>query len=270
MIKSCEYSLLKIVQCFLELYGGTTTIKATGEILNLKQLQTKIKNMENKEFEFADKYVDNTKEKQGIIWELSPFNGYICFFKSVWHTKSKEQVQKDVENGDLLPYYNFNYLIKDEKAQKMEKEYIGVVCENKDTIWRLQDNGDYKCINDTFYNDVSAIEILSDVNNGYLIPYNAGLDFDTDKIASDILSIHPGTNVDTNKEVVNGPAHYGGKDNVYEAIKVIEAWNLNFNLGNLIKYISRAGKKNKDTLLEDLKKASWYLNREINNIENGK
>ena len=57
--------------------------------------------------------------------------------------------------------------------------------------------------------------------------------------------------------------YYGGTDNPYEAIKVIEAWGLNFSLGNVIKYVSRAGKKNKDTYLEDLKKAKWYIEREI-------
>ena len=67
------------------------------------------------------------------------------------------------------------------------------------------------------------------------------------------------------KETVNYPAHYGGEDNPYEAIKVIEAWSLGFNLGNTVKYISRAGKKN--PRLEDLKKARWYLDREISNLE---
>lgn len=68
-----------------------------------------------------------------------------------------------------------------------------------------------------------------------------------------------------NKELVNHPDHYGGQDNPYEAIKVIEAWDLGFNLGNTVKYISRSGKK--DSKLQDLKKALWYLNREINNLE---
>lgn len=43
---------------------------------------------------------------------------------------------------------------------------------------------------------------------------------------------------------IDHPDHYGGKDNPYEAIKVIEAWDLGFCLGNAVKYISRAGKKN--------------------------
>lgn len=61
-------------------------------------------------------------------------------------------------------------------------------------------------------------------------------------------------------EQVNHPAHYGG-DNTYEAIKVIEAWGLNFRLGNCVKYIARAGKKGNRLL--DLQKALWYLQREI-------
>ena len=61
---------------------------------------------------------------------------------------------------------------------------------------------------------------------------------------------------------VNHPLHYGG-DTTYEAIKVIEAWGLGFCLGNTVKYISRSGKKDPAKELEDLKKAAWYLNREI-------
>ena len=64
---------------------------------------------------------------------------------------------------------------------------------------------------------------------------------------------------------VNHPQHYGGSDNIYEAIKVIEAHHLNFCLGNAIKYILRAGKK--DDLLQDLRKAKFYLDREIDKTQ---
>ena len=67
-------------------------------------------------------------------------------------------------------------------------------------------------------------------------------------------------------EQINHPAHYGGADNPYEAIKVIEAWNLGFSLGNAVKYISRAGRRG-DSKLQDLKKSRWYLDREIQNLE---
>jgi Protein of unknwon function (DUF3310) len=62
---------------------------------------------------------------------------------------------------------------------------------------------------------------------------------------------------------VHHPQHYGGGDNPYEAIKVIEAWELGFHLGNAVKYIARAGLKPGADRLEDLRKAAWYLQREI-------
>ena len=74
--------------------------------------------------------------------------------------------------------------------------------------------------------------------------------------------------MENNKEMVNHPNHYGGEENVYEAIKVIEAWDLDFHLGNTVKYISRAGKKGVNKELEDLKKAKFYLDRKIKNLEN--
>jgi len=58
---------------------------------------------------------------------------------------------------------------------------------------------------------------------------------------------------------VNSPSHY--KDGGIETIDFIEAKQLNYNLGNVIKYVSRAGKKG--DRIEDLKKAQWYLAREI-------
>jgi hypothetical protein len=65
---------------------------------------------------------------------------------------------------------------------------------------------------------------------------------------------------------VDHPYHYGGNGNPYETINVIEAWDLGFCLGNAVKYISRAGKKNPDTEIEDLKKAIWYINRRIQEL----
>jgi Protein of unknwon function (DUF3310) len=64
-------------------------------------------------------------------------------------------------------------------------------------------------------------------------------------------------------DVVNSPAHYtyGG----IETIDFIEAKQLNYHCGNVVKYVSRAGKKGER--LEDLRKAQWYLNREIERLE---
>ena len=68
-----------------------------------------------------------------------------------------------------------------------------------------------------------------------------------------------------NKDMVNHPAHYGG-DNPMEVIKIIDHYELGFALANSIKYILRADKKGNK--LEDLKKAAWYLQHEINKLEN--
>lgn len=68
-------------------------------------------------------------------------------------------------------------------------------------------------------------------------------------------------------EQVNHPLHYGGENNPYEVIKVIEAWDLDFCLGTAVKYIPRAGKKHRRTEVEDLKKAIWYINRRIQQLE---
>ena len=82
----------------------------------------------------------------------------------------------------------------------------------------------------------------------------------------------PSHYVPKNKEMVNHPSHYGGANNPYEAIKVIEAWEANFNIGTTLRYLCRCGKKTiggsaEEMRLEDLKKARWYLDREIQNIE---
>lgn len=65
---------------------------------------------------------------------------------------------------------------------------------------------------------------------------------------------------------VDHPQHYNqGK---FEVIDVIEDWNLGFHLGNTVKYIARSPYKG--TQLEDLKKARWYLDRRIKQLEKGK
>ena len=64
---------------------------------------------------------------------------------------------------------------------------------------------------------------------------------------------------------VNHPAHY--TDWKIEVISFIEDKHLNFHRGNAVKYISRAGKKDKSKEIEDLEKAVWYLQREIDKLK---
>jgi len=63
---------------------------------------------------------------------------------------------------------------------------------------------------------------------------------------------------------VNHPAYYN--DGNIEVIDFIEDKQLNFHRGNAVKYIARAGKKNPDKTVEDLEKAAWYINREIEQL----
>jgi hypothetical protein len=69
--------------------------------------------------------------------------------------------------------------------------------------------------------------------------------------------------IETHKETVDHPAHYCFGN--YEVIEVIEDWKLGYHLGNAVKYIARCERKGKK--IEDLKKAIWYLQREINKEE---
>jgi len=70
-------------------------------------------------------------------------------------------------------------------------------------------------------------------------------------------------------DMVNYPPHY--MFGMIEPIEVIEDWELDFCLGNVIKYIARAGRKvtviNDEEMIQDLKKAQWYLNRRIKQME---
>ena len=69
-------------------------------------------------------------------------------------------------------------------------------------------------------------------------------------------------------EQVNHPQHYGGEDNPYEAIKVIDAWELGFSLGNTVKYISRAGKKDSDNNSAFAASSPWGENQVVVSYSN--
>lgn len=69
-----------------------------------------------------------------------------------------------------------------------------------------------------------------------------------------------GTCFQENDPMVNNPCHYQSAGGI-EVIDIIEEFEMNFNLGNVIKYVLRHKNKNG---IQDLKKALWYLQREIN------
>mgnify|MGYP006403608539 FL=1 len=67
------------------------------------------------------------------------------------------------------------------------------------------------------------------------------------------------------KEMVDHPTHYKPEGSKYEAIDVIEDWDLGFNDGNAVKYICRH--RFKGSPVQDLEKAIWYLKRHLENIK---
>ena len=124
--------------------------------------------------------------------------------------------------------------------------------------------GDEVRFNGTVY------KIIKVVDGNYVIRDEISrLDFNIPCPTIDIHTIAIKKPVEKPKEkskdsAVDHPSYYQGK---IEVIDFIEDKGLGFNLGNCVKYISRAGKKNPDKRIEDLKKARWYLDREISRIE---
>lgn len=80
-------------------------------------------------------------------------------------------------------------------------------------------------------------------------------------VCRELLREHNAEMLKKKDTAVEHPPHY--KPGKFEVIDVIEDWNLNFHLGNAVKYIARAGRKDPAKRIEDLRKALWYLSREI-------
>ena len=94
--------------------------------------------------------------------------------------------------------------------------------------------------------------IITDYQHGY----NDGVNF---ALAYLKVLDEPKQTKDTN----NTPSHYQGTT---QPIDLINAQNLNFNLGNVVKYVCRAGKKKGENVLSDLEKAQNYINYEIERV----
>ena len=93
---------------------------------------------------------------------------------------------------------------------------------------------------------------------------------DIDKRTKNTLDSEHNKNYDFRKDIPpyeTRPKYYGGKDSTYEVFNVLEAWKLDkdFYLGNVIKYLARAGKKTFNNK-EDLEKALVYLQRRIDTL----
>lgn len=113
--------------------------------------------------------------------------------------------------------------------------------------------------------EITAVQydILINDKNAYGLCPDCSCDH-TPAIYSDLLQDRIIGNPET--ELISNPSHYceGRK---YEPKDVIRDWDLNFNLGNVVKYVSRNGRKEGENALKDLKKARQYLEFEIEAME---
>ena len=138
-----------------------------------------------------------------------------------------------------------------------------VICKCDDNIVNLTYGKEYKCLNsaDEWINAeqeqlITVIDDIGEVMNACKWRFTLVENALQEEIVKELFEFIP-------PEQINHPSHYNqGK---YEVIDVIEDWNLGFNLGNAVKYIGRAG--HKDDIVQDLKKAKWYIEREIKRLK---
>lgn len=147
--------------------------------------------------------------------------------------------------------------------------------EDKSAFFTLHDSLQYRFLTYKRKNDLSLVDCFIDdsVFDNILenVPEATADDSTSSAVASIISNDKTITDTTTNNNV-DHPSHY--TDGKIEVIDFIEDKKLGFCLGNVVKYVARAGKKKSGSLsddekeLEDLKKARWYLNRRIFEVEN--
>ena len=106
-----------------------------------------------------------------------------------------------------------------------------------------------------FIDELKNIQTMSSEKNG--TDFNDGYDFGILRAIALVQKLDDNT--------TSTPTHYQG---TIQPIDLINAQNLNFNLGNVVKYVCRAGKKQGENVLSDLEKAKNYINYEIERIKN--
>lgn len=105
----------------------------------------------------------------------------------------------------------------------------------------------------------TTVEIISN--------YDDTVTFNISELNGKYIAFKPGNkNIDskTNEYTYSTPSHYQGS---IQPIDLINAQDLNFNIGNVVKYVCRAGKKQGENILTDLEKAKDYINFEIERVK---
>lgn len=156
-----------------------------------------------------------------------------------------------------------NVLEKIEEGKTMKMKRIDYILNAKDNMQAILDETELDC---------DICPVAGGVCNGNCeFHYKKYLNEEIEVNKSDLKDVDAEP-IDTNVEEqsiendpVNHPSHY--TDTKIEVMDYIEDKGFNFALGNAVKYISRAGKKDKNKTIQDLEKAEWYLNREIERLK---
>ena len=162
--------------------------------------------------------------------------------------------------------------ISKEVEKKKEVENDNVKMKRIDYILNAKDN--MQAILDETELDCDICPVAGEVCNGNCeFHYKKYLNEEIEVDKSKLKLVEEKKEVKTvkcDKEVVNDPVNHPSHytDTKIEVMDYIEDKGFNFALGNVIKYVSRAGRKDADKTIQDLEKANWYLNREIERLKN--
>ncbi|WP_435270906.1 DUF3310 domain-containing protein [Streptomyces sp. 1222.5] len=143
-----------------------------------------------------------------------------------------------------------------------------VVIANPSTLYTSQFRGQRAAVTDYMENELFPYEVT--FSNGNTLGFaeeelSAAELTDYLEVIDEVVEFMAAQVEGQEHDEVNHPSHYTWLPNGLEVIDVTE--NFNFTLGNALKYIMRAGHKH-DEPLTDLRKAAWYINREIERLEN--
>lgn len=211
-------------------------------------------------------------------------NEYVGKEATVTETYDSGLIKLDIDGNEWNWREEVLELIEDSEKKMRRIDYI---LNSKDPIKVLVEEFDLdlKCCGCHYYNgcdicnancDVAFIEYLkqeievneSDLKYAGAEPIDTNVkdideQIDRKEVKEKVLDEVKEESVEN--DPVNHPSHY--TDTNIEVIDYIEDKGFNFALGNAVKYISRAGKKDKNKTIQDLEKAEWYLNREIERLK---
>lgn len=207
-------------------------------------------------------YMDAYKGKEATVVKVH-IEGKIKLDidKQVWNWS--ENVLELIEKGKTMKMKRIDYILNAKNPTKVFTERFELKLQCSECPRRNYGNCDCKeGLREYLEQDIEANE--SDLKDTDVESITIG------QALQSICDIPPQIKIDSDKikeveDVVNHPSHY--TDGNIEVMDFIEDKQLNFARGNVIKYVSRAGKKDPNKELEDLKKSMWYLNREIERLE---